>query len=131
LADIGRFSAYLLVLQTLARRIARSEHDAEDAVQDVWVECLTRTHAEILHPSSYLRVAVKHAAQRRAERERNRARREWEVARPESLMRFSLALPAGGHVVEVQTTAGLEGRLAFDPATLKSRTRHIVRLTSR
>lgn len=49
----------------------------------------------------------------------------------ESLMRFSLALPAGRHVVEVQTTAGLEGRLAFDPATLESRTPHIVRLTSR
>ncbi|MAB78652.1 MAG: hypothetical protein CMJ89_04790 [Planctomycetes bacterium] len=64
----------------VARRIARSEHDAEDAVQDVRVECLTRTHAEILHPSSYLRVAVKHAARRRAERERNRALREREVA---------------------------------------------------
>jgi len=105
-------------LREMARRLTRSEHDAEDAIQDVWVECLTRPRRRILHLPRYLRVAVKHAALRGVKRERSRHRREEIAARPESQPSF----------VETLDRLALQESIREEVAALRSPYREVVRM---
>ncbi len=118
MSRFDRFHGYQPALQELSNRLTHSQHDVEDAVQDVWVECLTRPRSGILHVSSYLRVAVRHAALRRVKRERNRQRREEVVARPESQPSF---------VEELERRSILESLLE-EVETLRSPYREVVQL---
>jgi len=102
----------------MASRLTRSEHDAEDAIQDVWVECLARPRRRILHLPRYLRVAVRHAALRGVKRERNRHRREELAARPESQPSF----------VETLDRLALQESIREEVGALRSPYREVVRM---
>lgn len=56
---IGEFEAARPHLLSVAYRMLGSSHDAQDAVQTVWIRAsTTRSHAEIENPAGWLRTVV-------------------------------------------------------------------------
>ena len=77
--------AHHVFLRRLAHSLVSNEADAEDLVQEVWLEALAHPPERFRRVRGWLRVATIHAASRLGRRDRNRKRREERVARPEEV----------------------------------------------
>lgn len=78
-------SAEHAYVRRLARRLVGNEQDADDVVQDVWIEVLQRPPRRLDRVRGWLRVVVLHAVARRIRGEEARSKRERVAARPESV----------------------------------------------
>lgn len=72
-------------LRGLARRLVRDESEADELVQETWIEALRRRAEPIANLRPWLAGVLRNLARERARGAGRRARREREAARPEGL----------------------------------------------
>lgn len=77
----GAFLSNEKALKSLAQRITRSEHDAEDVLQEVWLELLKNQDQEVRSPAGWLRVVTLRTAMRHRRRAKDRIASERRGAR--------------------------------------------------
>ena len=137
-----RFEEESTRLLRTARAVVRCRQDAEDAVQEAWIEWLRQEPGAVRFPRAWLRLSVLHAAHRIRRRDTRRREHEAACAREEALpsaleafvsrretqrmlRRFATVPEPYRSVLKLTFCAGLTSpeiarRLGRNPATVRS-----------